>query len=80
VNLAVLTPDEDYVLVGHGEHVSIVDTETDAVEKTWFFGAPPLGISRVDRFLRRVLVTARRAQRVGPLRRANERAGPPGGR
>jgi YVTN family beta-propeller protein len=45
VNLAVLTPDERHVLVGNGEVVTVVDTETDEVIRTFGFGAAPLGIA-----------------------------------
>jgi len=45
VNLAVLTPDEDYVLVANGEQISIVDTSSDLVVKTFKFGASPIGIA-----------------------------------
>jgi YVTN family beta-propeller protein len=45
VNLAVLTPDEEYVLVGNGEQISIIDTSSDEVVKTFQFGAGPLGIA-----------------------------------
>jgi YVTN family beta-propeller protein len=45
VNLAVLTPDEEYVLVGNGEQISIIDTSSDQVVKTFQFGVAPLGIA-----------------------------------
>jgi len=45
VNLAVLTPDEDYVLVGNGEQISIVDTSSDLVVKSFRFAGAPLGIA-----------------------------------
>ncbi|HEV3041326.1 MAG TPA: TIR domain-containing protein [Candidatus Angelobacter sp.] len=45
VNLAVLTPDEEYVLVGNGDQVSIVDTASDMILKTFRFEAAPIGIA-----------------------------------
>lgn len=45
VNFAVLTPDEDYVLVSNGENISIVSTATDAILKSFNFATSPLGIA-----------------------------------
>jgi YVTN family beta-propeller protein len=45
VNLAVLTPDEEYVLIGNADQVSIVDTSSDLMVKTFRFEAPVIGIA-----------------------------------
>ncbi len=45
VNLVVLTPDEEYALVGNGDQVSIIDTSSNLVVKTLRFEGPPIGIA-----------------------------------
>lgn len=45
VNFVVLSPDEDYALVANGEQISIIDTSSDFIVRTFKFGASPIGIA-----------------------------------
>src|SRR5262249_47960981 len=45
VGLAVLTPDENYVLVGNGERITIIDTSTDMIVDEFDFGDSLLGLA-----------------------------------
>ena len=45
VNLVDLTPDDDYVLVSNGDQITIIETSTDNVVRSFSFGAAPVGIA-----------------------------------